>query len=49
MNFLIVKKPSDFVVVLSGVYVRILFNILYEISNDIRKTTGEYKGRDSAE
>ena len=49
MNFLIVKKPSDFVVVLSGVYVRILFNILYEISIDIRKTPGEYKGRDSAE
>ena len=49
MNFLIVKKPSDFVVVLSEVYVRILFNILYESFNDILKMPGEYKGRDSAE
>ena len=49
MNFLIVKKSYDFVVVLSEVYVRILFNILYEISNDILKIPGEYTGRDSAE
>ena len=49
MNFLIVKKPSDIVVVLSEVYVRILFNILYEVSKDILKMPGEYKGRDSAE
>ena len=34
-NFLIVKKPVDFVVVLSEVYVRILTNIIYSISNDI--------------
>ena len=49
MNFLIVKKSYDFVVVLSEVYVRILFNILYEVSKDILKMPGEYKGRDSAE
>lgn len=35
MNFLIVKKPVDLVVVLSEVYVRILTNITYSISNDI--------------
>ena len=49
MNFLIVKKPFDFAVILSGMYVSNLFNILYEISNDILKTPGEYKGRDSSE
>ena len=49
MNFLIVKKPFDFIVILSGMYVSNLFNILYEISNDILKTPGEYKGRDSSE
>ena len=42
------KKPSDFVVVLSEVNGRILFNILYNISNDIFKMPREYKGRDSA-
>ena len=46
--FLIVKKPSDFVVVLSEVNVRILFNILYNISNDILKMPREYKVRGSA-
>ena len=35
MNSLIVKKPVDLVVVLSELYVRILTNIIYSISNDI--------------
>ena len=33
MNILIVTSPSDFVIVLSEVYVRILLNIFYSISN----------------
>ena len=49
MNFYIVKKQSDFVVVLSEVCIRILLNIFYSISNDILKMSSEYKGRDCAE
>ena len=37
MNILIVLSPADFVVVLPEVYVRILLNIFYFISNDILK------------
>ena len=33
MNILIVTSPSDFVIVLSEVYVRILLNISYSIFN----------------
>ena len=33
MNILIVKSPSDFVIVMSEVYVRILLNIFYSILN----------------
>ena len=49
MNFLIMKKPSDLAVVLSEVYIRILFNIFYKISNNTPNMPGEYKGRYSAE
>ena len=49
MNFYIVKKQSDFVVVLSEVCIRILLNIFYSISNDILKMSSEYKRRDCAE
>ena len=33
MNILIVTSPSDFVIVMSEVYVRILLNIFYSILN----------------
>ena len=49
MNILIVLSSADFFVVLSEVYVRILLNIFYSISNEIRKMPGEYKGMDSIE
>ena len=38
-----------FVVVLFEVYVRILLNIFFSISNDILKISGVYKGRDCVE
>ena len=44
MTFLIVKNPA-----LSEVYVRILTNVFYSISNDILQMTGDYKTRDIAE
>ena len=49
MNVLIVTSPSDLVIVLSEMYVRILLNIFYSISNDTLKMPGEYKGMDSIE
>lgn len=42
MSFFVVKNPTDVVIVLSEVYVRILTNILYSISNDILQMKGEY-------
>ena len=47
LNFLIVKNPDDLVAFL--VYVRILTNIFYSISNDILQMPGKYNGRDIAE
>lgn len=41
MSFFVVKNPTDVVIVLSEVYVRILTNILYSISNDILQMKGE--------
>ena len=49
ITLLIVKNPADLVVALSKVYVRILTNVFYSISNDILQMTGEYKGRDIVE
>ena len=49
MTFLIVKNPADLVVALSEVYVRILTNVFYSISNDILQMTRDYKTRDIAE
>ena len=49
MTFLIVKNPADLVVALSEVYVRILTNVFYSISNDILQMTGDYETRDIAE
>ena len=49
MNILIVTSPSDLVIVLSEVYVRILLNIFYSISSDTLKMPGEYKGMNSIE
>ena len=49
MNFLIEKNPADLLVFLSEVYVRILINIFYSVSNDILQMPGRYKGRDVAE
>ena len=49
MNCFIVKNPADLVVALSEVYVRILTNVFYSISNDILQMTGEYKERDIVE
>ena len=46
ITLLILKSPADLVVALSKVYVRILTNVFYSISNDILQMTGEYKGRD---
>ena len=49
MNILIVTSPSDLVIVLSEVYVRILLNIFYSISSDTLKMPREYKGMNSIE
>ena len=49
MNFFIVKNPAELVVALPEVYVRLLTNVFYSVSNDILQMTGEYKERDIVE
>ena len=43
------NRCMNLVIVLSEMYVRILLNIFYSISNDTLKMPGEYKGMDSIE
>ena len=42
MNFLVVKHPCDIIVFLSEVYVRILSNQVFLISNDVLRSPGKY-------
>ena len=43
MNFFVARDSDDLVFVLSEVYVRILTNIFYSISNEIFQMKGEYE------